>query len=255
MCSNMEPVVELHKVTVRYGNNNGGLVAVADVDLTVLPGEVVSIVGKSGCGKTTLLKVIAGLVNPASGMVLFNNRRVNGASGAVGMLFQSPLLLPWRTVIKNILLPIEIINGDVKNYLSRAYELIEKTGLKGFENSYPWELSGGMQQRVALCRALIHKPPLLLLDEPFSALDAITREEMWNLLQEIITYEKCTTVLVTHDVREAVLLSDRVVVMGGKPGRIRSEVKIGFGKPRDLKIQYTKEFNDYVVEIKNLIGD
>ncbi|MCS7108717.1 MAG: ABC transporter ATP-binding protein [Sulfolobales archaeon] len=251
----MDPVVQLRKVSVRYGNSNGGLTAVADVDLSVMPGEVVSIVGKSGCGKTTLLKVIAGLVRPVSGEVLFNNKGVNGYSKGVGMLFQSPLLLPWRTVIKNILLPIEIINGDLESYLSRAYELIEKTGLKGYENSYPWELSGGMQQRVALCRALIHKPPLLLLDEPFSALDAITREEMWNLLQEVITYEKCTTILVTHDVREAVLLSDRVVVMGGKPGRIKSELMINFRRPRDLMVQYTKEFNDYVVMIKNLIGD
>lgn len=251
----MEPIVRLRNVRVRYGNNNGGLVAVTSVDLSVMPGEVVSIVGRSGCGKTTLLKVIAGLVKPEYGEVYFNGHKVNGPCKRVGMLFQSPLLLPWRTVIKNILLPIEIISGDVRNYLSRAYELIERTGLKGFENSYPWELSGGMQQRVALCRALIHKPSLLLLDEPFSALDAITREEMWNLLQEIIGYEKCTTILVTHDVREAVLLSDRVVVMGDKPGRVKSEVRIGFDRPRSLRVQYTKEFNDYVVEIKNLIGD
>ncbi len=250
----MEPVVRLHNVTVEYGNSNGGLVAIADVSLSVTAGEVVGIVGKSGCGKTTLLKVIAGLVKPVRGEVFFNGRKMSGTSKGVGMLFQSPLLLPWRTVIKNILLPIEIMNDDVRNYLDRAHELIERTGLKGFENSYPWELSGGMQQRVALCRALIHRPSLLLLDEPFSALDAITREEMWNLLQEIMEYEKCTTILVTHDVREAVLLSDRIVVMGEKPGRVKAEVTINFERPRSLKIQYTKEFNDYVVKIKNLIG-
>ncbi len=251
----MEPAIRLCGITVRYGNGDGGLVAVADVDLDVMPGEVVSIVGKSGCGKTTLLKVIAGLVKPVRGELVLNGHKANTPHRGVGMLFQSPLLLPWRTVIKNILLPIEVLNGDVRSYLSRAYELIEKVGLKGFENSYPWELSGGMQQRVALCRALIHKPSTLLLDEPFSALDAITREEMWGLLQEIIEYERCTTVLVTHDVREAVLLSDRVVVISGRPGRVRSEVRVDFRRPRGLDIQYTKEFNDYVAMIKSLIGD
>ena len=252
----MEPLVRLRGITVRYdGRRNGGLVAITDVDLDIYQGEVVGIVGKSGSGKTTLLKVLAGLIRPVKGEVVFNNHKLNGNSFRVGVLFQSPLLLPWRTVIKNILLPIEVLGEDVSKYLSRALELIEKVGLKGFENSYPWELSGGMQQRVALCRALIHRPSLLLLDEPFSSLDAITREEMWMLLQDVISHEGCTTVLVTHDVREAVLLCDRVVVIGGKPGRVRAEVRVGFKRPRDLKLQYTKEFNDYVVMVRGLLGD
>ena len=171
------------------------------------------------------------------------------------MLFQSPLLLPWRTVLRNILLPIELRREDVGSYVGRALELMERMGLKGFENSYPWELSGGMQQRVALCRALIHRPSLLLLDEPFSSLDAITREEMWVLLQEAISYENYTAILVTHDIREAVLLSDRVIVMGGRPGRIKAEVPIPFRRPRSLEIQYSREFNDYVAQIRSLLGD
>ncbi|MEM1623042.1 MAG: ABC transporter ATP-binding protein [Sulfolobales archaeon] len=252
----MEPVIRLSKVTVRYRNNSRGvLTAIAGIDLSVMPEEFVSIVGKSGCGKTTLLKVIAGLIKPDEGEVLLNGRAFNGSKRKIGVMFQSPLLLPWRTVLKNILLPIEILGENPEDYVERALMLIERTGLKGFENSYPWELSGGMQQRVALCRALIHKPLLLLLDEPFSSLDAITREEMWILLESIFLYEKYTTVLVTHDIREAVLLSDRVIVMSGKPGRIKAEVKIPFSRPRSLDLQYTMKFNEYVAEIKSMLGE
>ncbi|MCC6014925.1 MAG: ABC transporter ATP-binding protein [Desulfurococcaceae archaeon] len=248
-------LLKLRDVEVRYNNRNGGLVAITGINLTVSPGEVVGIVGKSGCGKTTLLKVIAGLVKPSRGEVIYNGSQNGGGFRGIGMLFQSPLLLPWRTVLRNILLPIELRGEDVGRYVGRALELMERMGLKGFENSYPWELSGGMQQRVALCRALIHRPSLLLLDEPFSSLDAITREEMWVLLQEAISYENYTTILVTHDIREAVLLSDRVIVMGGRPGRIKVEVPIPFKRPRSLELQYSREFNDYVAEIRGLLGD
>lgn len=251
----MEPLVRIRDVEVRYNNRNGGLVAITGINLDIRQGEVVGIVGKSGCGKTTLLKVIAGLVRPTRGEVIYNRTHNGGSFRGIGMLFQSPLLLPWRTVLKNILLPIELRGEDVDSYVPRALELMERMGLKGFENSYPWELSGGMQQRVALCRALIHRPSLLLLDEPFSALDAITREDMWILLQEAISYENYTTVLVTHDIREAVLLSDRVIVMGGKPGMIKAEVTIPFRRPRDLGLQYSQEFNDYVARIRSLLGD
>ncbi len=251
----MEPLVKIRNVEVRYDNRNGGLVAISGVDLDIRQGEVVGIVGKSGCGKTTLLKVIAGLVRPTRGEVIYNGTHNGGGFRGIGMLFQSPLLLPWRTVLKNILLPIELRGEDVDSYVPRALELMERIGLKGFENSYPWELSGGMQQRVALCRALIHRPSLLLLDEPFSALDAITREDMWMLLQEVISYENYTAVLVTHDIREAVLLSDRVVVMGGRPGRVKAEVTIPFRRPRDLGLQYGREYNDYVAKIRSLLGD
>ena len=144
---------------------------------------------------------------------------------------------------------------DVKVYKDRALKLLEMVGLKGFENNYPWELSGGMQQRVALCRALIHKPSLLLLDEPFSALDAITREELWMLVQDIILRENCTTVLVTHDIREAVILCDRIIVIGGRPGRIRAEFEIPFKRPRNLELQYTNEFNEYVIKVRDALNE
>jgi NitT/TauT family transport system ATP-binding protein len=248
-------LIKLRDVEVRYNNRNGGLVAITGINLTVSPGEVVGIVGKSGCGKTTLLKVIAGLVKPTRGEVIYNGSQDGEGFRGIGMLFQSPLLLPWRTILRNILLPIELRGEDLDKYVGRALELMERMGLKGFENSYPWELSGGMQQRVALCRALIHRPSLLLLDEPFSSLDAITREEMWVLLQGAISYENYTTILVTHDIREAVLLSDRVIVMGGRPGRIKAEIPIPFRRPRSLELQYSREFNDYIAEIRGLLGD
>jgi len=251
----METLLKLRDVEVRYGDGNGGLVAISGINLDIKRGEVVGIVGKSGSGKTTLLKVIAGLVKPTRGEVVYNGAQNGGGFRGIGMLFQTPLLLPWSTVLRNILLPIELRGEDVDRYVARALELMERMGLKGFENSYPWELSGGMQQRVALCRALIHRPSLLLLDEPFSSLDAITREDMWVLLQEAISYENYTTVLVTHDIREAVLLSDRVVVMSGRPGRIKVEVTIPFRRPRDLGLQYSREFNDYVAKIRELLGD
>lgn len=247
-------LVKLRGVSVSYRNGKQTIPAIADINLDVVNGEVLAVVGKSGCGKTTLLKVIAGLIKPDKGEVIFNQKMFNGRRRSIGMMFQSPLLLPWRTVIKNILLPIEIMGGGINGYFERALELIRMVGLENFENSYPWELSSGMQQRVALCRALIHKPQLLLLDEPFGSLDAITREEMWVLLQNVVMEERCSTVLVTHDIREAVLLADRIVVMGSKPGRIRAEVKIPFERPRDLELQYTREFNEYVVMIKSMIG-
>ncbi|MCX8208930.1 MAG: ABC transporter ATP-binding protein [Sulfolobales archaeon] len=252
----MESLVRLKNVTVRYRSNGRRyLTAVSNVDLGVSPGEFVAVVGRSGCGKTTLLKVVAGLIKPDEGEVAYSERFFNGSKKKIGVMFQSPLLLPWRNVLENILLPIEIIGEDPANYVERALILMERTGLRGFEYSYPWELSGGMQQRVALCRALIHRPQLLLLDEPFSSLDAITREEMWVLLESVFLYENYTTLLVTHDIREAVLLSDRVVVMSGKPGRVKTEVEIPFKRPRNISLQYSKEFNEYVAKIKSMLSE
>lgn len=251
----LEPLLKLRGVTVSYnGKWNGRLVAIADVDLDVMPGEVLGVVGRSGCGKTTLLKVVAGLIRPDRGEVSFGNGWSNGGRRRIGVMFQSPLLLPWRTVLGNVLLPIEIAGEEVSRYISRALELLERVGLRGFENSYPWELSGGMQQRVALCRALVHRPQLLLLDEPFGFLDAITREEMWVLLQSILAYERCTTILVTHDIREAVLLADRVVVMSFRPGRVKAEIRIPFERPRPLQLQFTPEFNEYVSRVRGILG-
>lgn len=254
----MQYLVKLEDVSVKYRVGRSRSVfytAISHVNLEISPREFVGIVGRSGCGKTTVLKVLAGLIKPDEGRVEFNNGLFRNGRPRIGMMFQSPLLLPWRTVMKNVLLPIEIMGEDPSKYLSRAKHLLERTGLSGFEDRYPWELSGGMQQRVALCRALIHSPEILLLDEPFGALDAITREDMWLLLESIYEQEEMTVVFVTHDVREAVFLSDRVVVMGGKPGTVKGEVEIPFDRPRQLDLQFTREFSDYVVKVKNMLGD
>lgn len=254
----MNYLVKLEDVTVNYRIDKSKSIfytAISRVNLEIYPREFVGIVGRSGCGKTTLLKVLAGLIKPDEGRVLFNNRLFSNGRPRVGMMFQSPLLLPWRTVLKNVLLPIEIMGEDSLQFVNRAKHLLERTGLSGFEDRYPWELSGGMQQRVALCRALIHSPEILLLDEPFGALDAITREDMWLLLESIYEKENVTIVFVTHDVREAVFLSDRVVIMGGKPGVIKGEVEVPFSRPRELNLLYTRDFNDHVIKVRSKLGD
>lgn len=251
----MSVVLRLRGITTSYRTEDGGEVRVLeDLYLDVFKGEVLGIVGRSGYGKTTLLKIVAGIVKPLRGYVEFLDGE-DRAGRKIGIMFQSPLLLPWRTVLENVLLPIEIIGENPRDYVDRALELLKMVGLEGFEKKYPWELSSGMQQRVALCRALIHKPHLLLLDEPFGALDAITREEMWLLLQNVVIREGCTTILVTHDIREAVFLSDRVVVLGCRPARVIDEIKISTPRPRQLDIMFTNMFNNYVHRIKSSIGD
>lgn len=251
----MNYIVKLENVSVKYKVGKGSyLTAVDKVNLSIPPGSIVGIVGRSGCGKTTLLKVIAGLIKPSEGKVDYNKEYIVGEKPRIGMMFQSPLLLPWRNILENILLPLEIMGEDPEEYVERALSLIKSAGLRGFESRYPWELSGGMQQRAALCRALIHKPQLLLLDEPFGALDALTREEMWILLDKIYQQERTTIVFVTHDIREAIFLSDIVVVMTERPGRVKAEVKIEFPRPRSLELQYSPEFNELVARIRGLLG-
>lgn len=248
-------VLKLKNISAGYRTESGEEIKVLeDINLNIFKGEVLGIVGRSGYGKTTLIKIIAGLLRPSKGSIEF----LDGESKIgkrVGIMFQSPLLLPWRSVLENVLLPIEILGEDTEYYVDRAIELLKMVGLEGFEHKYPWELSSGMQQRVALCRALIHKPQLLLLDEPFGALDAITREEMWLLLQKVVMHEGCTTVLVTHDIREAVFLSDRVVVIGCRPGKLVDEIRIDVQRPRQTDILFTDVFNNYVYRIKSAIGD
>lgn len=251
----MDILLRLRGISASYKTEDGEEIRVLEnLNLDVLKGEVLGIVGRSGYGKTTLIKIIAGIIKPLNGSIEFLDGE-SKLSRRVGIMFQSPLLLPWRTVLENILLPIEIIGEEPEDYISRALELLRTVGLEGFEHKYPWELSSGMQQRVALCRALVHKPQLLLLDEPFGALDAITREEMWLLLQKVVTYENCTTILVTHDIREAVFLSDRVIVIGCRPGRVVDEIKIDIPRPRQLDIMFTNTFNHYIHLVKKAIGD
>jgi NitT/TauT family transport system ATP-binding protein len=215
--------------------------------------EFLSIVGPSGCGKSTLLRLIAGLVEPTSGLVAFDGAPVTGPRRDVGMVFQSPLLLEWRTVLQNVLLPIEFLRLPVRDFRQRAYDLIELAGLKGFEDHYPRSLSGGMQQRVGICRALVADPRVLVMDEPFAALDALTREELSFELLKIWEERKKTVVFVTHSIHEAVLLSNRVVVMTPRPGRVAGIIDIPLPRPRTAAMEFSAEFKAASETIRELI--
>jgi len=221
-----------------------------DIDLTIGDGEFVAIVGPSGCGKSTLLKILAGLL-PAAGTAMLNGTAIAGPRRDIGMVFQSPVLFPWRTVIDNALLPVDVQQLGRDRMVERAKALISLVGLSGFERRYPWELSGGMQQRVALVRALIHDPALLLMDEPFGALDALTRESMNVELQRIWLDRRKTVVFVTHSTSEAVFLADRVMVMTARPGRIGDMLKIDLPRPRTLDVMTTEAFGTYVRRIRS----
>jgi NitT/TauT family transport system ATP-binding protein len=238
-------VVDLQKVSLRYGEDDEGTLALHRTSLLVRDGEFVAVVGPSGCGKSTLMKVVTGLWPPTAGTVLVSGRAVAGPLNIVGMAFQNPTLLPWRTTLDNVMLPLEIVQPHAARlkreraaYRAKARDLLSLVGLKGFENHYPWQLSGGMQQRASLCRALIHDPSLLMLDEPFASLDMFTREELWLALQDLWIARKPTVILVTHDLREAALLADRVLVMSARPGRIIAERTVELPRPRTLEMTY-----------------
>jgi len=208
--------------------------ALHKIDLDVSEGEFVTLVGRSGCGKSTLLRIVAGLIPSTAGTVTIDGSLVQRPRRDVGLMLQKPALLPWRTTLENILLPVEIMGKNGKEYRDRAHQLLETTGLVGFAARHPRELSGGMQQRVSLCRSLIHDPDVLLMDEPFAALDALTREELSIELQHICAEQNKTVIFVTHSIEEAVLLADRVVVMSPRPGRIKKIVPIDAERPRTL---------------------
>ncbi|MBC5783865.1 ABC transporter ATP-binding protein [Ramlibacter sp. USB13] len=238
-----------------------GQFAVEAIDLQVRQGEFIAIVGPSGCGKSTFMKLATGLKPPSRGRILIDGQPVTGPLKISGMAFQAPSLLPWRTTIDNVLLPLEIVEPyrsrfkqKRREYEERARALLRKVGLAGYEDKFPWQLSGGMQQRASICRALIHEPKMLLLDEPFGALDAFTREELWCILRDLWTEQRFNVVLVTHDLRESVFLADTVYVMSKSPGRFVVKREIGFPRPRDLEITYTKEFTDVVHELRGHIG-
>jgi NitT/TauT family transport system ATP-binding protein len=207
-------------------------VALERVDIDVQENAFVTLVGRSGCGKSTLLRIVAGLVQPTSGSVEIAGREVRGPSRNVALMFQRPALLPWRTVLDNVLLPAEIHGLDGPRAREEAWQLLELVGLVGFERRRPWELSGGMQQRVALCRALLTRPRVLLMDEPFAALDALTREELSLELQRIWNERRTTILFVTHSIAEAAILSDRVFVLTSRPGRVARVVDVRVPRPR-----------------------
>jgi NitT/TauT family transport system ATP-binding protein len=228
--------------------------ALKDINLDIRAAEFISIVGPSGCGKTTLLKILAGILQRSSGEVVMQGKSLSGPSRELGVVFQAPVLLPWRTVLQNVMVPVEIQKRDRAAFEARARQLIAMVGLSGFESKYPSELSGGMQQRVGICRALVHDPSFLLMDEPFGALDAMTRESMNEELQRIWSESRKTILLVTHSIPEAVYLADRVVVMTPRPGRIVDVISIDLPRPRTLDMQNTPEFGRFVAGIRRHFG-
>ncbi len=241
----------LHKT---YLTSSGRTVALQDVSLTISKDEFIALVGPSGCGKSTLLRIISALIKPSRGKVLIDEQPVLAPSNDVGIVFQQAVLLPWRSVLDNVLLPAEILKLDKKKARTRAYDLLSTVGLSGFEARYPGELSGGMQQRAAICRALIHNPSMLLMDEPFAALDALTREELGLELLRIWSIEKKTIVFVTHNILEAILLADRVVAMSPRPGRISEIIEVGLPRPRTLDMEFLPEFKSYSDRVRAVIG-
>ncbi|WP_234240728.1 ABC transporter ATP-binding protein [Billgrantia desiderata] len=253
------PFVDFDRVSLAYDDSGN---AIEDISLSIREGEFVAFVGPSGCGKSTFMKLCTGLHAPTAGSVQVDGAAVGGPLKICGMAFQSANLLPWRTTLDNVLLPLEIVKPYRSQFRKRraefvgwARDLLRTVGLEGYEDQYPWQLSGGMQQRASICRALIHRPRLLMLDEPFGALDAFTREELWCVLRDLWEAQRFTVVLVTHDLREAAFLADTVYVMSRRPGRIIERREIDLPRPRELAVTYEKPFIDLVQQLRNLIGD
>jgi NitT/TauT family transport system ATP-binding protein len=249
------PYVEVDRVRKVYNPGPHAVEAVSSVSFTAEAGEFISILGPSGCGKSTLLMMVAGLEQPSAGRVQVEGVPVAGPRTEFGVIFQDPTLLPWKSALDNVLFPIHILKRPKSDYRGRAEGLLRMVGLEDFVAKRPHQLSGGMKQRVAICRALIHEPHLLLMDEPFSALDAITRDEMNVALLDIWDRYRKTVLFVTHSIREAVFLSDRVLVMAGRPSTILAEVRCPFERPRNLIIGETKEFNEICTFLREKIEE
>jgi NitT/TauT family transport system ATP-binding protein len=254
-------LVELRDVALSYGR--GGVLAVENFDLKIAEGELLAVVGPSGCGKSTLMKLISGLARPTQGSVLVADQPVAKPLKIVGMAFQNPTLLPWLTIRQNVMLPLKIVEPFKSEYREKrrtefrahANALLSTVGLAQFADKRPWQLSGGMLQRASLCRALIHDPKLLLLDEPFAALDQFTREELWLVLQDLWMSKRPTVVLVTHDLREATFLASRIVIMKARPGTIVHERKIRFARPRSIELTYANDFAEQTRDLRAAISD
>ena len=249
-----QPFIEIAGLTKVFASLRGERVLALDhMSVTIREGELITVVGPSGCGKSTLLKMLAGLLPPSSGSITLAGSRVAGTRRDVGMVFQNAILLPWRTILENVMLPAEVLGMDRRQALGRAQELLETVGLAGFGDKYPSELSGGMQQRAAICRALLHDPAILLMDEPFGALDAMTREQMNLELQAIWQRSGKTVVLITHSIPEAVFLGDRVFVMTARPGRLARVIPVAIARSRDLDVMSTPVFGAAAREIRELL--
>jgi NitT/TauT family transport system ATP-binding protein len=247
-------LIVLDGVGMTYRAESGPVEALRDIQLTVGRGELVALVGPSGCGKSTLLRIVAGLRPASTGSVVVDGHPVTRPIPAVGMVFQAPVLLKWRTVRDNVLLAAELSNLAPAAYRARADELLRLVGLGDFADKRPRELSGGMQQRVSICRALISDPALLLMDEPFGALDAMTREEMCLELLRIWSERRKTVAFVTHSIAESIFLADRVIVMAARPGRVTMDLKIDLPRPRTLDMEFTPEFKTYADQVRAAIS-
>ena len=256
-----QPFVDIDSVTLRYGPAADST-ALADLRMQVKQGEFAAVVGPSGCGKSSLMKLVTGLLPPTLGRVGVASKTVDGPLKIVGMAFQNSTLLPWRNILDNVMLPLEIVQphrerlrANRAEYEKRARALLETVGLGGLEKHQPWMLSGGMQQRANLCRSLVHSPQLLMLDEPFGALDAFTREELWAILQDLWMQQRFTCILVTHDLREAAYLADVIFVMSARPGRVIATHRVDLPRPRTVDSTFTPEFVDLVHRIRGQIAE
>ncbi len=252
--------VDLNGVSLTYRLGKDTTLALADATFSIEKGEFIAVVGPSGCGKSTIMKLVTGLLPASGGEVRVSGKKVTAPIKGVGMAFQNPTLMPWRSTMDNILLPMEVVEPHKRRfrsnraeYVERGMKLLRTVGLADFADKFPWQLSGGMQQRSNLCRALIHEPELLMLDEPFGALDAFTREELWGVMQALWLEKKFTGVLVTHDLREAVFLADTVYVMSRRPGRIIMSKKIEIPRPRTLATTFEPHFVEIVHELRDRI--
>lgn len=255
----MPDFVSLEDVSLNYDVSASSL-ALSGTTMSIKPGQFAAVVGPSGCGKSSLMKLVTGLKQATSGTVSVAGNKVNGPLKIVGMAFQNPTLLPWRRLLPNLMLPLEIVEphrsrlrAHREEYLARARDLLRAVGLEDVEDRYPWMLSGGMQQRANLCRSLIHEPQLLMLDEPFGALDAFTREELWGVLQSVWMTKKFTTILVTHDLREAAFLADVIFVMSARPGRVIATHQVDLPRPRNIETTFDPHFIEIVHKIRNEI--
>ncbi len=254
---NAEPLVDISDVDIVYNGAEDGVAALQGATFAVPKGGFAAVVGPSGCGKSSLMRLVTGLIPPTSGTVKVAGQPVDGPLKITGMAFQNPTLLPWRSTLDNVMLPLEIVQphrdrlrANRKEYVDRAMTLLASVGLADFASKSPWELSGGMQQRASLCRALIHEPELLMLDEPFAALDAFTREELWGVLQQLWMQQRFTVILVTHDLREAVYLADTIHVMSARPGKIVATRKVDMPFPRTLDDTFKPDFVDIVQDLR-----
>lgn len=254
------PFVQLEGVSLRYGGE-GGVKALHDTNMSIPKGRFVAVVGPSGCGKSSLMKLATGLLPATEGTVSVGGSKVTGPLKIVGMAFQNPTLLPWRPLLPNVMLPLEIVQphrsrlrANKAEYVEKARDLLDTVGLGEFETKFPWMLSGGMQQRANLCRSLIHGPDLLMLDEPFGALDAFTREELWGVLQDVWMERRFTCILVTHDLREAAFLADTIYVMSARPGTIIASHEVDLPRPRTVDTTFEPRFIDIVQSIRSEIA-